>query len=68
MAQEEIEITIGPDGQVTFRTIGFKGPRCLTEAEALARIVGQEQSRQLTSEFYESEQRVDGRVDVRQHR
>jgi hypothetical protein len=55
MAREEIEIEIGPDGKVSVRTIGIKGPRCVEVAEALARIVGEEQSRQMTSEFYENE-------------
>ena len=44
MAKEELEIEIGPDGKVTVRTIGIKGPHCLDVAEAVARIVGQEQS------------------------
>lgn len=66
MAQEELEISIGPNGEVTIRTIGIKGPRCLKEAQELAQIVGREQSRQLTSEFYEAEQQVRGHVDVRQ--
>ena len=64
MAKEELEIEIAPDGKVTVRTIGVKGPRCLDIAEAVARIVGQEQSRQLTSEYYEQQTDVRGRVDV----
>ncbi len=61
MAKEELEIEIGPDGKVVVRTIGIKGSRCLDVAEVVARIVGQEQSRQLTSEYYEAQ------TDVRQH-
>ena len=64
MAKEELEIEIGPDGKVTVRTIGIKGPRCLDVAEAVARIVGQEQSRQLTSEYYEAHSDVRQHVDV----
>lgn len=55
MAQEELEIEISPSGQVTVRTIGIKGPKCIDYAELVARIVGQEESRQLTSEYYEAE-------------
>ena len=54
MAREELEIEISPSGKVTARTIGIKGPRCLDLADFLARIVGREESRQLTSEYYEA--------------
>jgi Protein of unknown function (DUF2997) len=68
MAKEEIEIEIGPSGKVTARTIGIKGPRCLDVAELLARIVGREQSRELTSEYYEAENHVQQHLDVKQRR
>ncbi len=64
MAKEELEIEIGPDGKVVVRTIGIKGSRCLDVAEVVARIVGQEQSRQLTSEYYEAQSDVRQHVDV----
>jgi hypothetical protein len=66
MAREELEIEIGPSGKVTARTIGIKGPRCLDLAEFLARIVGREESRQLTSEYYEATEQVQEHVDVKQ--
>ena len=68
MAQEELEIEISPTGKVTVRTIGIKGPRCLDYAELLARIVGQEESRELTAEYYEAEERIQRHVDVKQRR
>ncbi len=68
MAKEELEIEIGPDGKVTVRTIGIKGPRCLDIAEAIARIVGQEQSRRLTSEYYESHTEIERRVNIHERR
>ena len=55
MDQEEIEIVIAPDGKVTVQTRGIKGPRCLDVAEAIARLIGREESRRLTDEFYEAE-------------
>ncbi len=58
MAREELEIEIGPSGKVTARTIGIKGPRCLDLAEFLARIVGREESRELTREYYEAAEQV----------
>jgi hypothetical protein len=64
MAQEELEIEIGPDGKVTVRTKGIKGPRCVDLAEAVARIVGQIESQQKTNEYYESETDVRHHVDV----
>lgn len=54
MNDEEIEIEIGADGQVVVRTIGIKGPRCVDVAEAIARIVGREESRRLTDEYHEA--------------
>ncbi len=68
MAKEEIEIEIGPTGKVTVRTIGIKGPACLDYAELFARIVGREESRQLTNEYYEAATEVQRHLEVRQRR
>jgi hypothetical protein len=68
VAQEELEISIDAQGRVTVHTIGIKGKRCLDYAEAFARILGREESRQLTSEYYEAEQVVRSHVDVKQRR
>jgi Protein of unknown function (DUF2997) len=68
MAREELEIEIDAQGRVTVHTVGFKGKRCLDEAEALARILGREESRQLTNEYYEAEQTTQTHVDVHQRR
>jgi hypothetical protein len=66
MAKEELEIEISPSGKVTARTIGIKGTRCLDLAEFLAKIVGREESRQLTSEYYEAAEQVQEHIDVKQ--
>jgi hypothetical protein len=68
MAKEEIEIEISPSGKVTARTIGIKGARCLDVADLLARIVGREESRILTSEYYEAEERVQEQIHLNQRR
>jgi hypothetical protein len=68
MAREEIEIEISPSGKVTARTIGYKGKKCLDIADVLARIVGREDSRKLTSEYYEEELNVDQHIEVKQRR
>ena len=54
MDHEEVEIEIAADGRVTVRTLGIKGARCLDVAESIAKLVGREESRQLTDEYYEA--------------
>ena len=66
MAKEEFEIEISAAGKVTVRTIGIKGPRCVDCAEMIARIVGREESRELTNEYYETESDVASHIDVQQ--
>ena len=68
MAQEELEIEIGPTGKVTVRTIGVKGPRCVDLGEMVARIIGSIESSRLTSEYYETEVASSNTIDVRQQR
>jgi hypothetical protein len=68
MAEEELEIEIGPDGKVTARTRGIKGPACLDYADLLARIVGREESRETTAEYYDQPEKIVRRVDVKQGR
>ncbi|HEY8504801.1 MAG TPA: DUF2997 domain-containing protein [Gemmataceae bacterium] len=53
MENEEIEIEIDAAGKVTVRTKGIKGASCLEAVEALVRILGREESRELTPEYYE---------------
>jgi hypothetical protein len=65
MANEEFEIEIGPSGKVTVRTIGIKGPQCLDYADMFAQILGREESRELTSEYYEASTEVRRHIDVR---
>ena len=66
MAEEELEIEISPAGKVTARTKGIKGPACMDWADLLARIVGREESRQKTAEYYETEASARRQVDVKQ--
>jgi hypothetical protein len=68
MPQEELEIEIDAQGRVTVHTIGIKGKRCLDVAEAFARILGREESRQLTNEYHEMEQTTQTHVDLHQRR
>jgi DUF2997 family protein len=68
MDHEELEIEIGADGKVIVRTIGIKGTRCLDIAEAVARIVGREESRQLTDEYYENDLQIQTHVEQKVRR
>lgn len=68
MAQEELEIAIDAHGRVTVKTIGIKGPRCLDYAEAVALILGREESHELTSEYYEADQTLRSHVDAKRTR
>jgi hypothetical protein len=68
MAQEELEIEISPDGKVTVTTRGIKGPVCMDYADLIARIVGREESREKTAEYYEQAEEIDRRVNIKQGR
>jgi hypothetical protein len=67
MAQE-IEIEIDKTGKVTMRTKGVKGKDCMKLADLVAQIVGREESREKTSEFYETSEQVVARQEVKQTR
>ena len=67
MNAPELEITISRTGQVTVEVRGAKGPRCLKYAELVAEIVGREEQRTLTHEYYEPDTQVRIDADVRTH-
>ena len=50
------------------RTKGIKGEACMDVADLLARIVGQEQSRSKTSEYYETQVEVKDHIHINQRR
>lgn len=66
--ERELEIEIGVDGKVTARPIGAKGPECNHLADLLAQLIGREESRTMTSEYYETHEDVTNEVDVKQRR
>jgi hypothetical protein len=61
MESHDLEIEIGKDGKVRVHVKGAKGQACLAYAKLLEKIVGREEQRELTSEYYEP----DGKVDLR---
>jgi hypothetical protein len=56
MAQppKEFEIQIDQSGKVSVHTKGAKGDACHDWADIFVQLLGREESRKLTSEFYES--------------
>lgn len=61
---EEVEIEISPTGQVVVRTIGIKGSKCIDAAEFIAKIVGREESRVMTSEYHETDLQVERHQNI----
>ncbi|MBL9119858.1 MAG: DUF2997 domain-containing protein [Phycisphaerae bacterium] len=52
MSQPEFDITIGKDGTVTVKVTGVSGEECIKLSDMLKEIIGREESRSLTGEFY----------------
>jgi len=57
--KKELEITIGPDGEVQVLVKCIKGQSCVEETKFLEEALGDTiESRELTSEYYEQPQGV----------
>ncbi|HWI58440.1 MAG TPA: DUF2997 domain-containing protein [Bacillota bacterium] len=65
MLHREFDLTIHPDGRVELHVKGLKGRSCLQVIKFFEQIVGEIQSQQQTSEFYEPEEQVHFRLDQR---
>ncbi|MHC4415674.1 MAG: DUF2997 domain-containing protein [Planctomycetota bacterium] len=67
MSQPAFDITIAKDGKVTVTVSGVAGAECLELSDMLQQIVGREESRQLTSDYYgpEGKVRIDAKVEGR---
>jgi hypothetical protein len=53
MAEETVEVTIGPDGKVTLAVAGVAGMGCVEQTEELVRLLGgQVEAQELTGEAY----------------
>ena len=52
--KQEIELFISDDGELKVHIKGMKGQGCLKVLETLAKEIGSEKGRTLTSEYYES--------------
>lgn len=58
----ELEITIGPDGEVRIVTHGLKGQACLAETKDLEKALGDVKQREKTREFYQEEDKARTKV------
>ncbi|MBI3409525.1 MAG: DUF2997 domain-containing protein [Planctomycetes bacterium] len=65
---EELQIEIAPDGKVTVRTKGIKGPACMDLADIFVQLLGTEDVRTKTSEYYESQTAAKRSVQQKQQR
>jgi hypothetical protein len=68
MSRPEFDIIIGSDGTVTLEVKGVKGPRCLDYADLVREIVGHEEQRKLTVEYYAQDAKVRIDAQAEQHR
>ncbi len=72
MAQQqpkEFEIQIDSSGRVTVQTKGAKGQACHDWADIFVQILGRQESRLLTGEFYESaDEQARRQVDAKNRR
>ena len=65
MPLRELEISVAKDGTVEVHLKGYKGKRCLDAVNMLEKMVGEINSQQKTSEFYEPDEEVTYRVEQR---
>jgi hypothetical protein len=56
MRMQDIEITIGPTGEVSFEIKGVKGSRCIDETRFLEEAVGEVAEREHTAAYYEADE------------
>jgi hypothetical protein len=67
MEAHDLEIVIGKDGKVQVRTSGAKGKSCMEYIKLVEQIVGKTEIKELTSEFYEPDSRVQIDAAQQQH-
>ena len=60
MERPEFDITISRTGKVKVHVQGVKGQRCIELADLIKEIVGQEEDRQMTGDYYA----LDGKVRI----
>jgi hypothetical protein len=63
MGAHEFDIRIDKDGQVRVKVHGSSGEECMKLSDMIRDIIGREESRELTSEYYGTPGRV--RIDAK---
>ena len=58
MGRPEFDITIGKDGKVRLKISGARGEECMKLADLVREIVGREDSRQKTADYYADDGKV----------
>jgi hypothetical protein len=58
MADQDIEIKIGPDGTIDIDMIGFKGTACSIELQKLVKNIGVVVSNKKKQDYYEDDKKV----------
>lgn len=64
--KHEIELFISDDGELKVHIKGMKGSGCVKILDSLVKEIGSEKERQLTSEYYESENKNQNNIKTRQ--
>ena len=69
MSRPQFDISISRDGKVSIKVHGVSGKECTKLTDMLRDIVGKEEQRRLTSEYYGSpgEVRMDSQVHGHTH-
>ena len=62
--RHELEIEIGPDGEITIKVKGAEGDKCLDLTKDLEEALGLVTAREKTSEFYQAEVTADETVQI----
>ena len=68
MDRPEFDITVDKDGKLHVQVKGVHGRKCMELADLIRDIVGTEESRKATSEFYGLDEQVRMNVQVKQKR
>lgn len=59
MRVQDIEITIGPSGEVSFEIKGVRGSQCIEETRFLEEAIGEVSERERTAAYYQEEDTED---------
>ena len=67
MATEELEIVVGPNGEIEMTTRGTRGHRCMELLRLLENALGKAREVKHTHEFYETDAEHEAAAQLDQH-